>query len=253
MLIEHSFFKNHSYNYRSEQEIETLTGFRSICKYSKEDAQDAVAANSTSVLKGRVLYIDTLFLDFDECESDANTFHKWLKTEDLCYERFDSGNRSVHFHLPIVLPPSPDAAYTCKHYVKFLTNNTADISYFHHAGLFRLTGTVHEKTGRPKVKEEEGGSLVMELGTVTPQHKFGSIDTDLDLLQVVMLNYESALFRGPPPGHRHMKIWQFSKDMNAAGLSFSTTLELCMRLNDTWHDPKTPEEVEKAVMGAFRY
>jgi hypothetical protein len=133
-----------------------------------------------------------------------------------------------------------------------LTNNTADTSYLHHAGLFRLTGTIHEKTGREKVLEEVGGTLILELETLAPQSRFEVVDTDLDLLQSVMLNYESSLFRGPSPGQRHMKIWQIAKDMSGAGLSFSTALELCERLNDTWHDPKTQEEVEAAVMGAFR-
>lgn len=252
MLIEHSFFKTHSYNYRPEQELADMSGFRSICKYQPEDAQEAKDNRSTRILKGRVLYIDTLFLDFDDCEKDANNFHRWLKDEDVSYERFNSGNRSVHFHIPVVVPPSPHAAYTCKQYVKELTHNTADTSYFHHAGLFRLTGTVHEKTGNPKVLLETGGVSPLEFSLVEPANKFLVLDTDLDLLQVVMLNYESMLFNGPTPGHRHMKLWQIGKDMSQAGLSVSTAIELCERLNETWHDPKTQDEVEAAVMGAYR-
>lgn len=252
MLVEHSYFKNHSYDYIDEKEIPNKTGFRSICKYLPEDVAAAKAVRSTSVLKGCMLFVDTLFMDFDDCEHSANDFNKWLKTENIAYERYNSGNRSVHFHIPVVLPPSPYAAYTLKKYVHSWTNGTADTSFYHHAGLFRLSGTAHEKTGISKALVETGGWCPVELDIIEPESKFEVIDTDLDLLQYALIQYESTFGQSVLPGNRHMTLWKNAKTFSDAGVSYSTALELLQRLNDSWHDPKPQEEVEKAVMGAYR-
>lgn len=228
------------------------TGFRSICKYLPSDAAAAKAAHSTSVLKGCALFIDTLFLDFDDCEKDANTFQKWMKTEDIAHERYDSGGRSVHFHIPVVLPPSPYAAFTCKQYVRSWTNGTADTSFYHHAGLFRLEGTAHEKTGNPKILVEKAGWDVLQLEICEPDNKYETVAADLDELQQALMYYESQFGHSILPGNRHMTLWKASKRFAEAGLSYSTTLELIQRLNESWFDPKPPEDVEVAVTGAFR-
>lgn len=249
LVVEHSYWKKHSYNYVNT--VDELSGFRSICKYNAEDAKAATAANSTAVLKGCSLFIDTLFLDFDDCESDANNFQKWLKTEEVYHERWDSGGRSVHFHIPVVIPPSPYAAYTCKQYVKSLAS-AADTSFYHHAGLFRLPGTIHEKTGRPKTLVDAGGCYPLEFEICEPDNKFEVLDVDLSALQHALISYESALFKLITTGNRHMTLWKISKQFEAAGLSYATTLELMERLNESWHNPKTQDELEQAVKGAYR-
>jgi hypothetical protein len=249
VVVEHSHWKKHSYNYI--EDVSDMTGFRSICKYNEMDAKAATVANTTSVLKGCSLFIDTLFMDFDDCEKNANDFHKWLKSNEIYNERYDSGGRSVHFHIPVLIPPSPWAAYTCKQYVKSWTKY-ADTSFYHHAGLFRLPGTVHEKTGRPKTLVEAGGCYPLEFEICEPQNKFEVLDVDLSALQFALISYEGMLHQHILPGNRHITLWKISKQFESAGLSYSTTLELMERLNESWYDPKTTEEVEIAVKGAFK-
>lgn len=91
-----------------------------------------------------------LFVDFDDCPEDAEYLRGLLLHDGIAFQMFDSGNRSIHFHIAREITPSIDVPYSDKEYIRTVVPK-ADLSLYSAMHPFRLTGTIHEKTNRPKI------------------------------------------------------------------------------------------------------
>ena len=126
-------------------ELYRYTGFRSVYAYNNEVYRHILDTNSTKGLHGSTVYSDMLLLDFDDCAPKALEFQGFLERNNINYQRFTSGNRSIHFHVELVEPMmGASVPWQQKRWVQQNAEG-ADISFYHPSGMYRLTGTYHIK------------------------------------------------------------------------------------------------------------
>jgi hypothetical protein len=108
-------------------------------------AADHVRTTGSSAgLKWFPVYSDELLLDFDDQPEAAKAAYSWLVARGHNFEEWDSGGRSVHFHIPIEPMFGPSVPASQKVFVA-ANFPGADLAFYHAAGMYRLPGTAHEK------------------------------------------------------------------------------------------------------------
>jgi hypothetical protein len=228
-------------------EVGNYHGFRSVFAYSSELVARIEAMGAMRDLRGSSVYADTLFMDFDG--HDPSAFRTWLTTSGLAWDEFDSGNRSVHFHIPIepveaVWVPEAMKLWTKKH------APTADISFLHPAGQYRLPGTYHAKQpGRRKelVQSGLGVPLVLERPSIMPRI---AAFTDED---VTPEQFFSMLLVTKGEGQRRPWLWHCATIGAEAGLSFDELFEGLLVWNaHCCLPPHDKQTVMKQTESAFR-
>jgi hypothetical protein len=143
------------------EEVDQYTGFRSVYAFDAETVETIKEARSTRNLGNAQVYSDTLFVDFDG--TDPASFRAALVALGVGFSVFDSGNRSIHFHVPIVPMLGAWIPQAQKDWVKKNAGGLADISFYHAAGMYRLPRTHHVKTGRAKVLTEQVAGGLLEI------------------------------------------------------------------------------------------
>lgn len=132
-------------------QLEGLQGFRSVYEFDEKTAEMIRARGSTRQLRGTPVYSDTLFLDFDNQDAAALELENWLLAHECTYTKYNTGNRSIHFHVAIEPMYGPKVPWYQKIWVEKHAPK-ADLSFYHVAGLFRLEGTFHHK--KPGFRKE---------------------------------------------------------------------------------------------------
>lgn len=156
-------------------EVQKYTGYRSVFCYGPELAERIRQTGSTKDLRGESVYSDTLFLDFDN--SDGASTIAYLKEQGIAFERYTSGSRSVHLHVPIVPIEGADVPARHKAWVKQYAAD-ADVSFYHPAGVYRLDRTFHAKTGKPKQLLESVAGKLLELPKLSTNQRPTVVVTD---------------------------------------------------------------------------
>jgi hypothetical protein len=137
------------------EDIEGLTGFRSVYEYPVEACHYITDNASIAGLAASHIpvYTDRLLMDIDDDEESAAKFIASLKSWNITHSSWTSGNRSVHIHILVEPQLSFMLPSSQKKFVEEWGRGIgakADLSIYHAAGLFRLPGTIHASTGRPK-------------------------------------------------------------------------------------------------------
>jgi len=149
------------------ESLDGLLGFRSMYAFGDKTADWIRKKGSMTDLRGRPLYSDTLFLDFDDCFDEAYQFREFLQWEFYMYH---SGGRSIHFHIPIEPMLDPDVFLQQKKWVKRHAP-AADVSIYRPCGLYRLEGTFHRSTKQPKILEDCNDGPKLKIDEHIPAHK----------------------------------------------------------------------------------
>ena len=199
------------------QDVDKYHGFRSVVAYGEEVASLIREQGGSQSLRGQPVYADTLFMDFDG--HVPTEFLEWLETTDLAYERLDSGNRSVHIHIPIVPIEAPWVTDAMREWTKKHAP-TADTSFLHPAGQYRLEGTFHYKTSKQKtlVSARMGEPLQLE----QPQH------SEPIMPQVEGRNpaeFYSMLMTAKSEGNRAPFVWLLATTAAETGIGQAEALE----------------------------
>ena len=143
-----------------EDEYKYTQGFRSVYAYNEETKLHIEATNSTANLSDHDVYSDMLFVDFDSFPDSAKKLAIHLNNMKVKYYVYVSGNRSFHFHIPIVPMYGKDVPFSQKQWIINNSEN-ADLSFYHSSGQFRLIGTKHYKTGKYKgLLYDHNGSIL---------------------------------------------------------------------------------------------
>lgn len=124
------------------EEVNQHTGFRSIVAYDAVTVERLKEAGNTTGMRGTSVYADTLFIDFDD--HDPKDFREWLRASGLAHEEYHSGGRSIHFHIEIEPVFAAWVPLAMKSWVQEHAP-TADVSFYHWCGQYRLPGTFHYK------------------------------------------------------------------------------------------------------------
>ena len=231
-------------------ETSNYYGFRSVYAFSEDVAEQIIASNSTSGLHGHVLYSDMLLMDFDDCPQAAEKFRAYLINEGYNYEMLDSGNRSIHFHIPLSdgagnlgiadsRIPRAQKAWVKEHAPK------ADTSFYHPAGMYRLTGTYHYKNpGHCKhslIKHTSGQNLILVdyLDNSAIPLPVTRVDDDQDYYFML-----ARLLQMPiDEGGRNYHLWKIIKTCSKLNFSSQRTLSEALYWNATKAHPPLDERV----------
>ena len=79
-----------------------LQGFQSVFGYPEETQQIIAKQGNTRDIAHLPVYCDTMFVDFDDKDVEANQFRNSLCECGIGYTMYESGNRSFHFHIPVL-------------------------------------------------------------------------------------------------------------------------------------------------------
>jgi hypothetical protein len=137
-----------------------IQGFSSLYAVTKDAAEAITKAGTTSQFKG-VVWSERLWLDIDSYEK-AQAVENRLVAMELDFIAYDSGGKGAHFGIKRNNAPSHLLPAMDKLWVK-ANIPEADTTIYTHLHLFRMPGTVHEDTGRPKqlVVENKGRALTL--------------------------------------------------------------------------------------------
>jgi hypothetical protein len=139
-------------------------GFRSVYLIDDTGKDWVRSHNGVSGFgaSGLPVWGDKLYVEFDDSLEAARELYKRLVKDCIGFKIYESGNRSIHFHINRFIEPSPFAPGSDKVFVQGIAPK-ADMSLYRHLQPFRIEGTIHAKTGKPKVLLEEvlGGSYTV--------------------------------------------------------------------------------------------
>lgn len=231
-------------------EINNYSGFRSVFCFDPDVAEYITELNTTRDLRGKPLYSEQLFIDFDN--KDPSLFRQFLESESIGYDEYLSGNRSHHFHIDIEPMSGPGIAADQKEWVRRNADG-ADVSYFHAAGLYRIAGTVHEKTGRKKEKIRSFSGNKLKIGPAAQKDinlsNMSEVDSDATKESLI-----SLLTRNVQVGGRRPRAWLISVTCAELGISFE---ECCAHLfwwnKNILSDPHPETELEKQAASAYQH
>lgn len=230
----------------------------SIYSYTKETRDQILKAGTVRKFKP-IHYSRILWIDADTCECGRELTDK-LKELDISFDRYVSGRKGYHFAIEREAEPSEYLCYQDHDLVvdllKTMTHfEDVDLSIYKPMGLIRSVGCRHEKTRRPKhldmtfkgstklsVVGREVSSLQRYAASFTPPPPENSFDA----IKLAVINANGNLHT------KYHNLWTFAKDLFKAGLSEPTTLELLLNYNETFKDPKSSSEVERAMKDARR-
>lgn len=228
------------------------TGFRSVYAYPEEMAETIKATRRTSEMRDQSVYSDTLFMDFDDV--DPVEFRAWLKAQEVQYEEWDSGNRSVHFHIPIEPMFGAHVPYSQKLWVKEHAP-LADVSFYHPAGQYRLPNTFHRKNpGHCKQLVYKNNGRLLHI----PDRKQEFTNYMLNAEDDSSKNqFFSMLLVSKSEGFRQPYIWQAATVAAEAGVDLQSAIELINWWNASLAHPSHPEDIvnkqiERAYQRAMR-
>lgn len=252
MFAELTDSKYHTANFVPVEHLSQHTGYRSVFSWSLENVNSAHSAGTVKILKDKPAFADTIFVDFDNNEKGALGFKATLDNEDVLYEMYTSGGRSIHFHISMVPVYDVRVPNSVRKFMQNFSQFGYDQSVYNYCSLFRLSGTTHEKTGKPKKLIERSGFFQVELDLVDPD-RIAIAVTDHDALAVAVALYSNYIGGGVAEGGRYTVQWKVAKAFQEAGLSFDTALELVLAMDTSWKSlSKGSDETKRAVKDAYR-
>jgi hypothetical protein len=235
-------------------EVAKKQGFCSIYAFQEDAAKEIIAQGNSKGLGRFPVWSDKVVFDLDNGEEGLADLLNWAKERGLGYRLYFSGSKGYHCEIPHIPVLDKNLPYTHRLFAE-ATGISCDPSMYQHARLYRLEGTLHEKTGKPKqfVEEVEGENLLEIAIREPPESRFKIRDVeDSELLPFFLSRVATLAGSSPGPGRRHISFWQLAKDAYQCGISFDTTLELCLTVNGTWKDDaKEYEYVLAAVTQGY--
>ncbi len=232
----------------TKEELEELRGFRSVYAFYEDAIKHIEDTNTTAGLAGFELYSDTLLVDFDNQPEAAEEFEFYLKAmipansgmivldppTNFAYEKYDSGGRSIHFHVPIEPMHGTNIPESQKEFMKKIAP-LADMSVYKTSGMFRLNGTFHHKhRGKFKHLLYKVEGYLLRIPTIKPQvFRLPSVNNiipqDTDLEYVLMRLLTTKVVEGTIGRNNHIfKIAALCKDLGMVP-------DECMKLIMNWN------------------
>lgn len=234
--------------------LDLLRGFRSVYGWPDETAQHVISTGSTAGLKYFPVYSNELLLDFDDQPEAAAECEGWLLRNNHTHSMWESGGRSVHFHIRCCDMEGISVPYSQRMFVS-TTFPKADLSFYHAAGMYRLPGTAHEKNpGRYKVMLSNHYGLPLDIPMLVRPPVFKqAVDSDSGgqdkemLLTTMMFK---VISEGEGRNHHAFKLAKVAQD---CGYDYDRALEIVEAWSSTCAQPSLDAgELEATVRSAYR-
>lgn len=228
----------------SLHDVGQYRGFRSVFAFDDDTKALIEEAGTTANLRGTAVYADTLFFDFDG--HDPTDFRRYLHGSGLAFSEWASGGRSVHFHVRLEPVFGSWVPLACKLWTREHAP-TADTSFLHPTGMYRLPHTFHAKyAGRRKelVHAQEGVALVLREPAARP---VPAVVPESSLDQLYFL-----LTASKGPGHRSGHIWLLATTAAECGLPVDDALDKIRDWNARQTAPQTERVILQQIDSAYR-
>lgn len=240
------------------------SGYCSVYAFS-EEAKWAVRAQGDATNLSRFpVYSDRLWIDIDGADSSetevarvaayTRQLTKQFIAQDLNFSVWSSGSKGFHVCIKIIPMLGKDVPYSQLRYVQDTLKVVSDFSLYQHARLLSNPGRLHPKTGRRKTKvyEHQGTTILSIPMLVAPSKLDVDSDslTDSDLGRIGFQRLAAFIQDTPLAGMRHTKLWSLASGLLEAGMSRELVFMNCSYVNKFLPDPKTDEEVLRAVTQA---
>lgn len=224
-------------------------GFRSYFMFDSTQKALIEAQNNMVGLDTYDVYSDTLFIDFDEHLENVTPCKEKLIQEGLAFSLYESGSKGYHFHIKLDrLYKGADLPSKHKAWVEGLGIKGTDLSIYRHAGLFRLPGTRHKKTGRLKLLISNHDGKGLNLDNVIVKHEPKSrISCSMSTPEKALNECLFLMINEPDVGGRFMKFWKMAKMLHEAEYTREFAEELLITVNFSWKNPKEVSEVMRAL------
>jgi hypothetical protein len=170
------------------------------------------------------------------------------------WDMFDSGGRSIHLHIQLHPMFGPDVPRMQKAWMK-KNYPRADLSIYRTAGIYRLTGTYHEKNaGHSKTLLEsnrpgEALKLQVELPAPPPPSAYENHDTELEdaLLYLMGRNVSSGT------SGRNYHVFKMGRVCERMGMDIGSAFEYAARWNSQrCLPPLGPSSVISTIESAYK-
>jgi hypothetical protein len=227
----------------SVNQLQKLRGFRSVYSFDSDGVQAIREAGNTRVAKDQTLYTNRLFMDFDDCADAAAEFEQLMLDGDYRYTKWDSGNRSIHFHVCIV-PLMGKGIHLFQKYWVAQNAPRADISFYNPAGIYRLPLTPHAKNpGRIKeLLHYHPGKNNLHISTEAVQSQYDKAQSE-DVSHFYTANNVRRLCeQTAEEGNRHPHMYRIVSTSKNTGFSEFDTLENVLFWNRNYASPPHSEK-----------
>ena len=223
-----------------------LQGFRSVYQINSEGKQwiednKGVAGFGQT---GLPVWSDFLFVEFDDdLKSSKELFYK-LKEDGIGFELYESGNRSYHFHILRDIEPHSNVPYTDKLFATELAPK-CDQSLYKHLQPWRLEGTIHKKTGKPKklLRFYKGIPYELELKEKPKREVIGGPDSFVFDDQYILA--DSVM--GGAEGERNLLLSRLAARLISYGVP-NDVIEWWVRTVNLRNDPPEEDERVEAIL-----
>ncbi len=227
-------------------EVDQHRGFRSCFAYDAATVQRIREQGGTGGLRNCEVFADMLFMDFDG--HDPTQFREWLAGSGLGYEEWDSGGRSVHFHIPMQPVFGAWVPQACKQWTRRHAP-TADVSFLHPAGVYRLPYTYHSKhAGRCKVPVGGQAGHLLTLAKPADERYVPAAIQDS-----TPERFYTMLTKAVGEGNRRPYAWHLATVAAECGMEFDDAVEHLLWWNQHLCDPAhSADAIIKQVESAYR-
>jgi hypothetical protein len=225
--------------------------FRSVYAFPETTVRKITKQNSMKDLDGCMVTSDTVLIDVDK-EENVGPARKILEKLGIVVHEYTTGNRGVHWHLPVEVMTGVNVIYSQKQWLKSVGLwSLIDTSIYRPAGQFRAIGATHSKTGRVKALVGMFGTTTLKIKLLLPPPVTASSSWLLEegTPETVFAFYMNLLsYRGM--GGRHPHIYILFKSGQKAGLDRGE-IEECIHWwnNRMTEEPHSHRAVEQKLKG----
>lgn len=248
--VRHSLRRYGKIQFATKEELSQHIGFQSAFGFDRDVMEICQKENSLKPLKALPVYCDTLLMDFDSNDEAASKF-ELDKLVGINYQKFHSGNRSIHFHIKIFPIIDNSVPMRIKQWVKKHAPE-ADLSFYHHGGLYRLPGTIHDKTSKPKV---ELNSINAGNGVIyIPHLELCEFVENRNQNNTALQQWVGQLLMMPEGDDgRHPTLFKVASCSARSRISLDKTIESCLSWNKlVCTRPLDEAEVEQYVRRVYQ-
>lgn len=229
-----------------------MGGFTSLYQFTRETGECLRITGTTKGFKG-VVWNDRLWLDFDTQEAGKNALLK-VKEMEFDYVCYTSGGRGLHVGIlrdsaPSHLLPLFDKKWAEK------TFEGHDPSIYTHLHLFRLPGTIHEKTGLKKDFLERGGnrSIIADFSILENERSYGSLESPVYGTNMSIFDSKSVMYNSTPQenGQRHEHLIRCIYALKSCSVTASHARWWVGEVNKTYSDRKPEDQLDQLVKSIY--
>jgi len=235
------------------EELPLYKGFRSLYFFDEQAVSYFKEIGRVKNLKKFPVYSSSLTIDIDNNEEGFKETLEKIKKVGYKFEAWSSGGKGYHivlFHEELCDANLP---YWHRNWVE-KRKIACDLCIYESGRIIRLPGTIHAKTGKPKILLEESDGSLIEIEKVEPVRQMNSSigsqeDDALGLLGLQLRKYVDVPITC---GERNRRVYSLCRGFFDCGFSSDALSEFAHILNDSIEEPLEEEELSNIVNSIAR-